>query len=154
MSFWGKLPLKINFCVLPMLLQVNKTLPEDSFSHDIRQWRQNHSGESGPGLTTFWSEQQVRVVINACIIATKLILDSWSECGAVPRALIELLVLVSRQNGISYDFVRWPLHFEFPSYTSVRHTLTALEWPEFQMSFLAAKQLPCMQHELCFQSPS
>ena len=33
------------------------------------------------------------------------------------------LVLVSHdvQNGISYDFdfVRWPLHFEFPSYTSV-----------------------------------
>ena len=34
-----------------------------------------------------------------------------------------LLVLVSHdvQNGISYDFdfVRWPLHFEFPSYTPI-----------------------------------
>ena len=37
--------------------------------------------------------------------------------------LLMLPVLVSHdvQNGISYDFdfVRWPLHFEFPSYTSV-----------------------------------
>ena len=29
----------------------------------LMQWRQNHSGESGPGLATFWSEQQVRVVV-------------------------------------------------------------------------------------------
>ena len=43
-----------------------------------KQWCRNHSGGSSPGLTTFWSEQQVRVVINACIIATKLILDSAS----------------------------------------------------------------------------
>ena len=42
------------------------------------QWRRNHSGGSSPGPTTFWSEQQIRVVINACIIATKLILDSAS----------------------------------------------------------------------------
>ena len=39
------------------------------------------------------------------------------------KVSLMLLVLVSHdvQNGISYDFdfVRWPLHFEFPSYTSV-----------------------------------
>ena len=35
-----------------------------------KQWCRNHSGGSNPDLTTFWSEQQVRVVINACIIAT------------------------------------------------------------------------------------
>ena len=28
----------------------------------------------------FLSKKQVRVVINVCIIETKLILDSWSEC--------------------------------------------------------------------------
>ena len=42
------------------------------------QWCRNNSSGSSPDLTTFWSEQQVRVVINACIIATKLILDSAS----------------------------------------------------------------------------
>ena len=83
------------------------------------QWRWNHSGESGSGLTTFWSEQQVRVVINECIIL-------WIHGVSVElflELLLMLLVLVSHdvQNGISYDvdFVRWPLHFEFPSYTSV-----------------------------------
>ena len=43
-----------------------------------KQWCRNHRGGSSTGPTTFWSEQQVRVVINACIIATKLILDSAS----------------------------------------------------------------------------
>ena len=42
------------------------------------QWHRNPLGGSSLGPTTFWSEQQVRVVINACIIATKLILDSAS----------------------------------------------------------------------------
>ena len=70
------------------------------------QWRRNHGGGSGPGLTTFWSELQVRVVIHG--VNVELFLE----------LLLMLLVLVSHdvQNGISYDFdfVRWPLHFEFP----------------------------------------
>ena len=41
--------------------------------------------------------------------------------------LLMLLVLVSHdvQNGIScdFDFVRWSLHFEFPSYTSTTRYL-------------------------------
>ena len=34
---------------------------------------------------------------------------------------LELLLVFDVQNGISYDFdfVRWPLHFEFPSYTPI-----------------------------------
>ena len=39
------------------------------FTHVIQWWRGNHSGESGPGLTTICSKQWVRVIINACIIA-------------------------------------------------------------------------------------
>ena len=61
-------------------------------------------------------------MINACIIATKSNFWSVESVELFLELLLMLLVLVSHdvQNGISYDFdfVRWPLHFEFPSYTS------------------------------------
>ena len=91
------------------------------------QWRRNHSGGSGPGLTTFWSEPQVRVVIHGVNVEQFL------------ELLLTLLVLVSHdvQNGISYDFdfVRWPLHFEFPS--------TPLRMIGFGLPFSFSKQHLC-----------
>ena len=79
-----------------------------------RRW--NHSGESGPGLATFWSDQQVKVVISTCISQ----IFGFMECvELLLELLLMLLVLVSQdvQNGIrnmyDFDFVRWPLHFNF-----------------------------------------
>ena len=51
--------------------------------------------------------------------------------------LLMLLVLVSHdvQNGISYDvdIVRWPLHFEFPSYISAKSSHFSVEDEHFQL---------------------
>ena len=55
----------------------------------------------------------------------KLIFNHGASVELFLELLLMLLVLVSHdvQNGINYgfDFVRWPLHFEFPSYTSAQY---------------------------------
>ena len=90
------------------------------------------------------------VVINACIIATKV--DFGVSVNLFLELLLMLLVLVSHdvQNGIScdFDFVRWSLHFEFPStplqphiYINPTHLNTPKEYQQLPLLRVGFKSI-------------